>query len=465
MMASLATPSVQLAPAAGLPAARPVVQTAPASHGIGFALFLVLNATLFVRPGEIVPALIGWEIYQALILLCLLAAFPAILEQLQARSLESRPITVCVLALLLAVVLSHLSHARLEEAALFGWDFFKLVLYFLLFVGLVTTPDRLRTLLRCLIVFAAFTTTLAILQYHGYITLPNLDPIKEGYLDRTAGRDSTVVRLVGSGLFHDPNDLCSLLVVSILLALWALTDPNSGASRLLWLVALGLFLYGLKLTQSRGGLLALLAGLGMFFQARFGISKAIALGALLLPVLLLGGGRQTDLNTTSGTGQDRIQLWSDGLTMFRDSPLFGVGRDEFAKSAGLVAHNSFLHAFAELGFFGGIFFVGAFAYSIESLHRRGRRRVILDPELRRLQPYLLGLLSGYSVGMMSLTLCYIIPTYTLLGAANVFLRLAETSPPLPPARFDARLLVRLAGIGVGVMIVLYVFVRFFRVAG
>ena len=43
-----------------------------AAYGPGFFLFLVVNATLFVRPTEIVPALEGWEIYQALIVTPLL---------------------------------------------------------------------------------------------------------------------------------------------------------------------------------------------------------------------------------------------------------------------------------------------------------------------------------------------------------------------------------------------------------
>ena len=46
----------------------------------------------------------------------------------------------------------------------------------------------------------------------------------------------------------------------------------------------------------------------------------------------------------------------------------------------------------------------------------------------------MGLLAGYVAGMMSLTLCYILPTYTLLGIANNFLDAARTELPLPPVR-------------------------------
>src|SRR5947209_564283 len=117
-MPDLAAGSAPLTPVAGpRRAPAPPLAQAPPRDSVGFALFLVLNATLFVRPAEVVPALLGWEIYQALILLCLLASFPAILAQLQARALESRPITVFVLGLLPAVVLSQLSNGRPADAA------------------------------------------------------------------------------------------------------------------------------------------------------------------------------------------------------------------------------------------------------------------------------------------------------------------------------------------------------------
>src|SRR3954471_7774194 len=78
--------------------------------GLGFFLFILLNATLYVRPAEIVPALLGLEIYQTLIIACLAASFTCVLEQLTSGELERRPITVCVIGLAFAVVMSHLAN-------------------------------------------------------------------------------------------------------------------------------------------------------------------------------------------------------------------------------------------------------------------------------------------------------------------------------------------------------------------
>lgn len=448
------------------PSARPVAGArAAAPNAIGFLLFLLVNAALFVRPAEIVPALVGWNIYEYLILACLAASFPAVLEQFTANSLEERPVTVCVLGLFLAVTLSELTHlhfARLVDTDGPVIDFAKMVLYYVLFVGLVDSPARLRAFLFWMLVFATTTISLAVLQYQGYITLPNLTQTLDGARDRVTGVDVHFLRLAGSGIFHDPNELGVLISLSALLALYWLTDRRSGPARLLWLAPLVLFFYAMSLTQSRGALLALLAGLAVLLVARFGWRIAAIVGLFAVPALFLFlAGRQTDLSTEDGTGQQRIQIWSDGLMLMRESPLFGVGEGEFNQRIGLVAHNSYLQCFAELGVFGGMFFVGAFYLAVEQMLRLGDRRkyALPDPDMRRLYPYVLGLVASWTVGMMSLTLCYILPTYTVLALATVFGRTVPADPPLPATPFDMRLLRRLLLVAAVGFAALYVFVR------
>src|SRR5262245_14368258 len=89
---------------------------APSPYGVGYFLFLVLNFVLFVRPTEIFPPLVGLEVYLVVILLCLVASFPAVLEQLQPRELERNPLTVCVLGVTLAVILSLVAASKLDLA-------------------------------------------------------------------------------------------------------------------------------------------------------------------------------------------------------------------------------------------------------------------------------------------------------------------------------------------------------------
>ena len=41
---------------------------------LAFFLFLLVNATLFIRPGEIVSSMEGWEVYFYCIVICLIVA-------------------------------------------------------------------------------------------------------------------------------------------------------------------------------------------------------------------------------------------------------------------------------------------------------------------------------------------------------------------------------------------------------
>src|SRR5260221_9173373 len=100
-----------------------------------FALFILLNAVLFVRPADIFPELDKASIYEAVILLCISVSATALLPQLSPQSLSRRPITVAVLGLLVAVVLSQVARGSLSEALVHGITFFKIVLYYLLLVA------------------------------------------------------------------------------------------------------------------------------------------------------------------------------------------------------------------------------------------------------------------------------------------------------------------------------------------
>jgi O-antigen ligase len=445
-------------PARSLPApalARPRAAVAPC--WAGFVLFMVANFLLIVRPTELVPALLGLELYQATILLCLAASFPVVVEQLQPRRLEREPLTVCLLGLNVAIVLSLLAHFQLGLAVEHGFNYAKVVLYFLLFRGLVCDVERLRTFLWWLPLFIALSLSVTLLGFYGVVTLPV----------ETRLVDGEFIRLRSTGLFNDPNDLCVLLAVGIILSLYWLTDTRSGMFRIVWLPLLLLMAFGLRLTLSRGGLLALLAGLAILFRARFGWRLALLFGVLFLPLIVLfAGGRQASLSAGATTSQLRLQLWSEGLVRTRETPLFGLGSTQFEEKAGQVAHNTYIQAFADLGLFGATFFCGSFLFVACRLEQLSRdRRVILDGQLQRLHPFLTGAIGCYMAGMFSLTLLTVLPTAMVLALAATFIRLARSVPPMPPDRFDGRFLFRLAGSSVLLLLALMLFVRLVLVRG
>jgi hypothetical protein len=437
---------------------------------VDFLLFLLVNVTLYTRPTEVLP---GWqeiELYQYLILLSLLCAIPGILSQLEVKTLFQRPITVCVLGMLLAIPLSWVWNGDLTKAAELGYDFFKIVVYYLVLVAVVHSPGRLRRFMGWVAVLMAVMAILSLLHYYEVIRLTDLKDLEEKTVSSGTGMEELLVRLRGPGrMFGDPNDACAVFVVGLLLCCYFVTDRGLGMWRWAWLVPLVLCGYAEALTYSRGGSLGLIIGLAVLFQTRYGWRKSLLLLALSLPaVLFVFASRESDSSAAGqGTGQDRIQLWSTALVMFKGAPFFGIGKDQFVVEVGdtgLVAHNSFLHCFAELGLFGGMLFLGMFYLAFLSLYRIGRAGDgALDPGLKRMQPFLLAMLAAYAACLMSISRSYIVTTYTVLGLMAAYVNVAETGPALslPLPRFDGRLLPRLAGVSLAFLGGMHVFVRLF----
>ncbi|MCI0638807.1 MAG: O-antigen ligase family protein [Gemmataceae bacterium] len=448
-----------------------------------FFVFILVNAALFIRPGELLAELSGVQLYLYLILTCLVLSMPVVLNQFTRRFPGVPPIVGCALALFPAILLSHVSHGRIETAVFDGFEFFKVLVYFLLLVGLVDTTARLRRFVFWTGVFSGLLALLTVIQYHRTMAAPVPVPdesadvrkekkahgyaVKERVWDPDQRRSVDLYRMCGTGIFNDPNDLALAFVTAIPICLYWFTDRRLGLARGLWLLLACFFVYAMMLTHSRGGLLALMAGLGALFHARFRTRRTVWLGAITLPILLvLFGGRMTNFVTDEGTGQGRIQLWSDGLDLFRESPLFGIGMENYRLRSRLVAHNSFIHSYAELGMLGGTFFLGAFFFAIVGmLKARASVDPTLrvgssdDPELDRLQPFLTSMLVAYAAGILFLSRTYVVPTYMMLGLATVFLRLKTAAEPvhwMPSVRFP---LLRLAGVSMAFLLAAYVFVR------
>src|SRR5271157_2009735 len=386
---------------------------------MGFFLFILVNAALFIRPTELFP----WfevPIYNYLILACLAVSVPHILGRNTKQTRSSSPISLCVLGVLALCVLSLLVRFRFGRAVSCGLEFAKVLVYYFLLVSLVDSFHRLRLFLLSIAGFTIVITVLAALHYHEIIVPPSLEAVQQPIIDPETGSVYAIPRMCGTGIFNDPNDFSMILVLAILTTLYGV-ESNKGPLRFLWLAPLGFFLYALKLTYSRGGLLNLSASLITLSWGKYGWKKTLAMSALCLPAMLaLFGGRMTSVDTSNpnDTSVGRVRLWAEGFAYFRGSPLFGVGMDEYAKLVGEVAHNSFVHTYVELGFFGGTLFSGAFYLALWGTRRNVYGKLIEGcPEVGRLGTYIFAMVASYCAGMFSLSRPYVVPTYMILGIA------------------------------------------------
>lgn len=453
-------------PASGAGALRAIIEAVPK---VGFVLFILLNAVLFIRPTELFPQLNGLPAYELLFVACLVTLFPGIIRQLSPRSLANSPITVCILGLFVAVILSHAGRLNFRDAFDSGKDYAKLVVYYLLFVAAVNTSKKLQTFLLCLAIFASIQIGLGVLQHHHVINFAALQPEEEMALGPSPTEAVKRYRICGVGIFHDPNDLAVLAAATVGLCLYQVSqsfhrrDWARWGGMAFWAGAMMLSAHALWLTRSRGGFLALMAGLGAFFFARFGWKKSILIGLVVMPLLLKAfAGRQTDIRMiTRTTGQMRLSYWAEGLNLLAGSPVFGIGQGNFGRAVGTVAHNSFIHCFTELGLIGGMLFLGAFFLSIWPVYRMPLAETPENAELSRLRPYLLAIATAWTMGMMSLSRAYVPPTYVIPALAAVFLALATPREGHSRSRVNALLVGQIAGLSAAFLVGVFVFVKAF----
>jgi O-antigen ligase len=424
---------------------------------MGYALFILVNLTLFVRPAEIVPELESAPIYLLLILPCLAISIPRILQTVS--TVGEQPITICVLGLWMAAILSHLARADFFSARDIGGIFGRIVLYYFLLVSLIDSPGRLRQFLAWILCALVLMAGLAVLKYHDLLALPGMKVIEERRMDKETGEEVIFPRLCGSGIFNDPNDVCLALTMGTVISLYFLSDRRAGSVRFLCVPALILFAYTLRLTQSRGGLLGLFTALLILSAARFGWRKTLLPALALLPVtLLLMGGRQASMNLEGGdTGQERIKLWAEGMALFQKSPVFGIGTGQFSEECGLVAHNSFVHTFTEMGFMGGAMFTGMFFLGIWPLVNSDQPQEEGGEELERVRPFLMALVGGYAGGLWSLSRAYVEVTYMVVGLAQVYLLQTATVRGLPLAQEGV--IKKIGLVGMVTFLILYLITR------
>jgi O-antigen ligase len=428
-------------------------------------LFLLLNGALFLRPNEILPQLEGKElhIFLVLILLCLAHCLPAVFRQLRPSSLAQNPIAVCVIAILPAVIISLLANGDTWYVREEGIKLAQIVVYFLLLLALVNSPQRIRQLLLAVAIFALLLNIIALLAYHGIIDWSTVKPLKEiqPQVDGRSGENIIAFRLQAAGIYGNPNDLARIIAVGITICLYALGGRGSSLSRGIWLIPLAIFIYAMQLTNSRGGLLGLVAGIVILFHARFGLKKGGFAILFLLPILMVFAGRQTDIDTSSGTGQLRIKLWSNGLMEMRAHPIFGLGANTYYRRFGNHAHNSFIEAYVELGMLGGTFYAAAFYLATRGLARlKAPELEAKDPELWRMRPYLLSIIVGTIVAQLSSSREYSEPTYVILGLAAAFLALAGKHTPASIVRVSPRLAFRLLIVSVCTLVALHFYTKF-----
>jgi O-antigen ligase len=253
-------------------------------------------------------------------------------------------------------------------------------------VAIEATTRYLPNAMLFLIVFAGVRTREQLLWVVGSLVLGALLSAVYGMLAAPPVDDPG--RLAGA--VGNANETAAALVAGGTLAA-ALAAALRGKPflRVASALVVPLCVFGVFLTLSRGGLVALGASLAaavVVAGRRRGAVLAVAACAVLTAVVYFGvfasaEARDRILEVEGGTG--RTDLWTVGWRMVEDKPLGGVGagnfpvasihyllepgallRDDFIVDTPLVAHNTYLDVLAQLGVVGLALFLAVLGFSL-----------------------------------------------------------------------------------------------------
>ena len=196
-------------------------------------------------------------------------------------------------------------------------------------------------------------------------------------------------RLMGI-IEEDPNYLCAYLAFGVIYAIGILTTKNNLWKRIFAVAELIVYFYLVLISGSRGGLLAIVAAIVVYFLT-YGDKEIRHIGRKIVLIVLVAlimivmiddlpdylKLRFTIANVVEDGGSGRTDLWKQTFDLFASGntfrQLFGVGTatvawcfSNYGYSEVNVTHNMFIETLAELGVIGLILYSMAIASFIKA---------------------------------------------------------------------------------------------------
>lgn len=375
---------------------------------------------LYIRPGDWVPAVLGWPMeFATLGLITTVASFQAYTMQ---DSDEGPKMGIPCLFLggwLMAIALSNATSGRFDLAFEFLVFYAKkAVIAFALWMA-ITTEGRLRAVMIAMVLLSGALGWQGLYQKtHGV-----------GWAGQPMYWDN---RICWIGLWDGANVLSLLFVTAVPFALEFIVGSWNWLLRLIALAAAGLMMTGLVLAASRGAWLSLAVVLVLFFKRRVGKIGIILGGLAFAALLVVGPSRlsRSDERDSSST-QGRVSMWAEGLEMFKFNPVFGIGKEQFgAYTSKLIAHNAFVQNMGETGLLGLFFWGGLIYLSYRSMALVTAASAELSPRISGLNEALFTSMTGYLTASMFISTDFDL-LYLMFGLCIGVVTVARRESGLP----------------------------------
>jgi len=360
-----------------------------------FALFILYVVLSYVHPGEIIPALAPHHVAYWVGSAGLAVSVASLALKRDTRLANPQLVVLTVFTAVMALSLMVAERwlgAPVSTLQRFGPS----LTMFILALCTVTSSRRMRITAACIIVLTIALLVQGVAAYHfGYnARMFLLDPaargedvpppavadeVDTGFVDQAPEDVSEddqnedvreqEPRIRGLGMMHDPNDLAMGMIVGLGL-IGGCWNARSKRLNLLLAATAGALVYGVYLTRSRGGAVALAVVVWRFASRRLGRLPALAVVVTLAAGMFsLGfGGRSLSLPTDE-SASDRLVAWTEGIEMLKARPILGVGYGQFVDHHTITAHNSLVLCFAETGLVGYFLWVALFVVTLVELQR------------------------------------------------------------------------------------------------
>jgi O-antigen ligase len=179
------------------------------------------------------------------------------------------------------------------------------------------------------------------------------------------------------GFLADENDFAMTMNMVVPVSLFLALSERNVTRKLLYMGLSGVFMLATIFSFSRGGFAGLVAAMLVCWARspkKLRSAALIATLGLLVSVYAREGyvaRLDSALEDSTGTVEDRLHMWKFGWRMFLDSPIIGVGPDNFPVRFGeyegqdklhgvtrvwRAAHSLYFTLFPELGLIGGFIF-------------------------------------------------------------------------------------------------------------
>ena len=430
---------------------------------MGFVLSVLYFVTYYLTPATLFGPLEVYRIELILAVLLLLVSVPALMKSFVLKT----PQSLAMVGLMFAVILSVLIAVHWAGGAVTAFlEFIPNAFAFFMVCLHCNSKKKLQVLVLMLLFVCMFVIAHGVIDLrHGGVASGPPVSAATGEIDfdlwnmhypyillMADGEGGWIYRIRGLGEINDPNDFGQLLVCLIPLMFIFWRTKNSFRNLVLVIFPVGLLLWGVFLTHSRGALVALMAVAVVAARRRSGS----------LPALLIGGGlvvAAMALNFTGGraisasSGEDRTALWGESLQLLKSHPLFGVGFGQLTDYLGHTSHNSVAVCAAELGMF-GLFFWCLFLFPTV------RDILVFASPTKESEGRLVVLsLTGFLVAGWFLSRSFVLTFFLLGGMAEVVFEIALRQGMVAPRMRLGRALPYAGLVAVGLILLMYIMLR------